>query len=85
MVATTAGQKMPATHCGKAAARPAVDDTMLAVMDDAGRHGGREEGEGGHREEKVNRAAPDAKHGGKQADDDEERRAGYLARCRRSW
>ena len=29
MVATTAGQKMPATHCGKAAARPAVDDTSL--------------------------------------------------------
>jgi hypothetical protein len=27
-VATTAGQKMPATHCGKVAAKPALDNAM---------------------------------------------------------
>jgi hypothetical protein len=30
MVATTAGKKMPATHCVKPAPRPAVDDPSLA-------------------------------------------------------
>ena len=44
----------------------------LAVMDDAGHDGGHEEGEGGHREEEVDRAAPDAEHGGERAHDDEE-------------
>jgi hypothetical protein len=28
MVVTTAGQKMPATHCGKVAPRPRVDDAI---------------------------------------------------------
>jgi len=51
-------------------------------MDDAGRHSGHVEGEGGHREEEVNRAAPDAEHGGERADDDKgpEQVAWLLAR-----
>ena len=40
-------------------------------MDNAGRHGGHEERKGGHGEEQVDRAAPDAKHGDKQSGDDE--------------
>ena len=63
---------MPADPLREARAEPGRGRRELAVMDDAGHHGGHEEGEGGHREEQVDRAAPDAEHGGERAHDDEE-------------